>query len=70
MMLGQVGWLLLAIDAYRVQVIPRWAALVAIGSLLLVLLMTPIAQTRLLRLIYNILLSAGPLAIGYVLWKK
>jgi hypothetical protein len=36
----------------------------------LVVIMTPFAQTQLLRLIYNVLLGAGPLAIGYVLWRR
>ncbi len=69
MFLGQIGWLLMAIMALKAKVIPQWASLVAIGSIILVVVMTPFAQTQILRLIYNILLGAGPLAIGYVLWK-
>jgi hypothetical protein len=70
MALGQVGWLLLTIVSLRARVIPRWAVLVAIFSILLVVVMTPFAQTQLLRFIYNVLLGAGPLAIGYVLWRN
>lgn len=67
--LGQIGWLLLVLVSFRSGRIPKWALLVSISSILLVILMTPIAQTQLLRLIYNILLGAGPLAIGFVLWR-
>jgi hypothetical protein len=67
--LGQVGWLLMAVIALWAKEIPQWASLVAVGSIVLVVLMTPFAQTQLLRLIYNVLLGAGPLAIGFVLWK-
>ena len=42
---------------------------VSVSSIILVVVMTPFAQTQLLRLIYNILLGVGPLSIGYVLWR-
>jgi hypothetical protein len=67
--IGQVGWLFLVLISFRTREIPRWALLVSIISSVLVLLMTPFVQTQLLRLIYNILLGAGPLGIGFVLWK-
>jgi hypothetical protein len=69
MALGQIGWLLLAIVSLRARIVPRWALLIAIVSNILVVIMTPFAQTQLLRLIFNVLLGAGPLAIGYVLWQ-
>jgi hypothetical protein len=69
MALGQVGWLLLALVSLRAKVIPQWALLLAVGSIALVLVLTPFAQTQLLRLIYNVLVGAGPLAVGYVLWR-
>lgn len=70
MALGQVGWLILVVASLRAGVIPRWALFIAILSIILVVIMTPFAQTQLLRLIYNLLLGAGPLAIGYVLWRS
>jgi len=69
MILGQEGWLLMAASAFLVNVIPRWASLVAITSIILVVVMTPFAQTQLLRLVYNVLLGVGPLAVGFVLWR-
>ena len=67
--LGQIGWLLLVLVSFRSRKIPRWALWVSIISILLVIVITPLAQSQLLRLIYNILLGAGPLAVGYVLWR-
>lgn len=68
--LGQLGWLLLVLISFRSKKLPKWALWVSISSLLLVIVLTPVAQTQILRLIYNILLGAGPLAIGYVLWRN
>ncbi len=67
--LGQMGWLLMTIQAFITKVIPRWSSIVAISSIILVIALTPFAQTQFLRLIYNVLLGAGPLAIGFVLWR-
>lgn len=67
MALGQVGWLSLAIVSLRGRILPRWALIVAIACIILAIIMTPFANTQLLRLIYNVLLGVGPLAIGYVL---
>jgi hypothetical protein len=69
MVLGQVGWLLMAIQAYMANVIPRWAAIIALVGIALVVVLTPFAQTQLLRLIYNLLLGIGPVVIGFVLWR-
>ena len=69
MVIGQVGWLLMAIMALWANVIPRWASLTAIVSILLVVVLTPFSQTQLLRLVYNARLGLGPLAVGYVLWR-
>jgi len=69
MALGQVGWLLLLVVSLRSKSAPRWALITALASILLVVLLTPFAQTRFLRLVYNILLGAGPLAVGYSLWR-
>jgi hypothetical protein len=68
--LGQIGWLLLVLVSFKSRKIPRWALWASIISIVLVVVMTPFAQTQLLRLIYNILLGAGPLTMGYVLWKE
>lgn len=70
MALGQFGWLLLLLVSLRGRAVPRWALLTAIISIILVVVMTPYAQTQLTRLMYNLLLGAGPLAVGYVLWKN
>ena len=70
MALGQIGWLLMVLVSFKSRNIPRWSLWVSITSIILVVVMTPFAQTQLLRLIYNILLGAGPLAIGYVLWRN
>jgi hypothetical protein len=68
--LGQFGWLLLAVVSLKARVVPRWALLVAIFSIVLVIIMTPFAQTPFLRLIYNVVLGVGPLVVGYVLWRQ
>lgn len=67
--LGQMGWLLLILVSFKTRLVPRWALWTSILSIVLVGGLAPFAQTQLLRLIYNILLGVGPLAIGYVLWK-
>jgi hypothetical protein len=67
--LGQIGWLLLVLVSFRSRKIPKWALWVSFSSILLVIIMTPFTQTQFLRLFYNVLLGAGPLAIGYVLWR-
>ena len=59
----------MAIVLLKAKAIPQRASLVAIGSIVLVVVMMPFAQTQLLRLIYNALLGAGPLTIGFVLWR-
>jgi hypothetical protein len=69
MVLGQVGWLLMALVDWWAAVIPRWASAVSLGAIFVTLIMAPWAQTQFLRLVFNILLGAGPLAIGYVLWR-
>ncbi|MGD8814824.1 MAG: hypothetical protein PVI78_10155 [Anaerolineales bacterium] len=69
MMLGQIGWFLLVVVSFKANIIPRWALFVAVFSMILVIVMTAFAQTPILRLIYNLLLGMGPLAIGYVLWR-
>ena len=69
MALGQIGWLLLLLVSLRATIIPRWALWVAILSIALVVVLTPFAQTQFMRLIYNVLLGAGPLAIGFVVWR-
>ena len=69
MALGQAGWLLLLLVSLKGKAIPRWALTVAIASILLVVILTPYAQSQVLRLLCNILLGAGPLAVGYVLWR-
>jgi hypothetical protein len=69
MALGQIGWLLLLLISLRIRKLPRWALLVSISSIFGVIVLTPFTQTQVIRLIYNLLLGAGPLAIGYVLWR-
>ena len=69
MLIGQVGWLLMGISALRANVIPKWASLILIASVLLVIAMAPLATTQLYRLAYNTLLGVGPITIGYVLWR-
>jgi hypothetical protein len=49
------------------QGIPTLVA--AVGSIVLALVLTPFAATPFLRLLFNVLLGAGPLAVGYVLWR-
>lgn len=70
MAIGQIGWLLLVLVSFKSGKIPRWALWVSIISIVLVVVMTPFTQSQLDRLIFNILLSVGPLAIGYVLWRE
>ena len=69
MFIGQIGWLLMGLVALRANVIPRWAAVVAIGSILLAMALTPFAETQFIRFVFNLLLGAGPLAVGWVLWR-
>jgi hypothetical protein len=69
MAVGQVGWLLLLLVSLRARIIPRWALIIAILSICMVVVLTPFAQNQALRFIYNLLLGLGPLAIGFVLWR-
>ena len=68
--LGQAGWLVLALVSLKAGGVPRWASLVAVASIVLAMVMIPFAQTQLTRFIFNVLLAAGPLAMGYVLWQR
>jgi len=69
MLVGQVGWLLMAATSVWANVIPRWSALIAVVSILIAIGLVPFAKTQFLRLVFNTLLGAGPLAVGYVLWR-
>jgi hypothetical protein len=68
MVVGQLGWLLLLVVSLKGRGVPRWALVVAILSIVLVVIATPYVQTQVHRLLYNVLLGIGPLAVGYVLW--
>ena len=68
LVLGQFGWLLLLVVSLKGRVVPRWALFVAILSIVLVVIATPYVQTQFHRLLYNVVLGSGPLAVGYVLW--
>ena len=68
MFLGQVGWLVIAVAAWRANAIPRWASIVAVGSSVLAIGIAPLAQTQFLRLSYSVVLGIGPLVVGYALY--
>jgi len=67
---GLVGWFFLLLASWRANILPRWAVLAAIMSIVLAVNLTPFAQTQLMRFIYNVLLGAGPALLGYVLWRE
>ena len=70
MILGQIGWLMLLLISLRGRTVPRWSLIVAILSIFLVVVLTPFTQTQFMRLVFNVLLGAGPLVVGFVLWRS
>jgi hypothetical protein len=70
LILGQFGWLLLLIISLKGSGFPRWALVVAILSIIIVVMATPYVQTQFHRLLYNVLLGIGPLVVGFVLWRS
>jgi hypothetical protein len=70
LVVGQLGWLMLLVVSLKGRVVPRWALVLAILSIILVVIATPYVQSQVHRLLYNVLLGIGPLVVGYVLWRS
>ncbi|MBN1966731.1 MAG: hypothetical protein JW910_18910 [Anaerolineae bacterium] len=69
--LGLLGWVLIAAVTWWVNVLPRWAAGVFFASALFLMLSfaLPGSDTMLARLLANVLIAAGPFALGVALWR-
>ena len=65
---AQVGLLFLGFSMLWAGVFPRWVSWTLIGSILAVWALSPFAGTQGLRFLYNILIGAGPIVIGYYLF--
>ena len=70
MVLGQVGWLMLLLVSIRGRNVSRWATILALVCISLVVVLAPYTQTQFMRLLYNVLLGTGPLVVGFALWRS
>jgi hypothetical protein len=64
---GGAGWLILALHTLLAGRLPRWVPLTMITSMTLAAVV-PLGTTGPQAIIVNLLIAAGPLAFGYVLW--
>ncbi len=65
---GAIGWLLLGISTWWSRALPAWVGITMIVSLLLAGF-APLETSAPSGIILNVLLSAGPMAAGYALWR-
>jgi hypothetical protein len=65
---GGLGWLLMGIITTTAGVLPRWVGLMIVASILLPAL-APLEIHGIGGILVNLILSAGPMAVGYVLWR-
>ena len=64
--IAQLGWVLMGISILATKVLPRWSGVVIILSVVLIPLLG-LSHQR-LPLLTNILIGAGPIALGWALW--
>lgn len=66
---GGIGWLLMGILTMLVGVLPRWVGATIVVSIVLSTVV-PLEPHGPGGILINLLLSAGPMAIGYALWTE
>jgi hypothetical protein len=67
---AQIGLLILGISMLMTRIFPKWVSLTLIGSIVAVGLLSPIADTKVLRFLYNALIGLGPIVIGFFLHRN
>jgi hypothetical protein len=71
-LLGVAGWLLMGVATLTARVLPRWPAVTMIVSIILVGVMLPLfgSLSPAVKILFNVLISAGPAALGYAVWME